>query len=141
MSLFLHWWCILPTSALNKWIRDNFITQRPLKGRYIVLYWPFIAANKAYGLEGVEYHIWGVLVQYICLFGCKIQPVDVYVSVCLVLTIDVYAHVLPLNHRALCYPISQKVIAANSFYFWPESFSLIRLFAFVANLAKKLFAL
>ena len=29
-------------------------------------------------------------VQYICLVGCKIKPVDGYVPVCLVLTIDVY---------------------------------------------------
>ena len=50
------------------------------------IYWPFLAMNKA---QGVEYHIGGY-VQYICLVGCKIQPLDGYVAVCLVLTIDIY---------------------------------------------------
>ena len=51
----------------------------------------FFTSNEAQGLEGVEYHIGGGGgVQYICLVGCKIQPVDGYVPVCLVLTIDVY---------------------------------------------------
>ena len=36
------------------------------------IYWPFLAMNKA---QGVEYHIGGY-VQYICLVGCKIQPED-----------------------------------------------------------------
>ena len=30
------------------------------------------------------------MVQYICCVGCKIPPVDGYVAVCLVLSIDVY---------------------------------------------------
>ena len=33
------------------------------------------------------------MVQYICLVGCKIQPLDGYLAVCLVLTIDVYDRV------------------------------------------------
>ena len=28
--------------------------------------------------------------QYICIFGCKIPPVDGYVAVCLDLTIEAY---------------------------------------------------
>ena len=28
--------------------------------------------------------------QYICLIGCKLPPLDGYVAVCLVLTIEVY---------------------------------------------------
>ena len=35
-------------------------------------------------MEGLEYHIGGGGVQYICLVGYKIQPVDGYVSVYLV---------------------------------------------------------
>ena len=31
--------------------------------------------------------------QYICFVGCKIQPLDGYLAVCLVLTIDVYDRV------------------------------------------------
>ena len=34
----------------------------------------------------------GCVLQYICLVGCKIQPVDGYVTVCLVLTIDIISH-------------------------------------------------
>ena len=30
--------------------------------------------------------------QYLCLVGCKAQPVDGYVIVCLVLTIEVYGN-------------------------------------------------
>ena len=30
------------------------------------------------------------MAQYICLVGCKIQPVDGYVAVSLVLTIDIF---------------------------------------------------
>ena len=40
----------------------------------------FLATNKAKGLEGVEYPVGGVVVQYIFLIVCKIQPVDGYVS-------------------------------------------------------------
>ena len=41
-------------------------------------------------MEGVEYHI-GRGVHYICLVGCKISPVDGYVTFYLILTIKVYA--------------------------------------------------
>ena len=54
------------------------------------IYWPFLATNKAQDLEVAEYHIREGVVQCICLVGCKIQPVDGYVAVCLVLTIDFY---------------------------------------------------
>ena len=33
---------------------------------------------------------WRDGVQYICLVGCRLPPLDGYVAVCLVLTIDVY---------------------------------------------------
>ena len=54
------------------------------------IYWLNFASNEAKGVEGVEYHIGGGVVQNICLVGYKIQPVDGYMGVCLVLTIDVY---------------------------------------------------
>ena len=54
------------------------------------IYWPFLATNKALGLDGVEYHIGRGVALYKCLLGCKIQPVDSYVAVCLVLAMDVY---------------------------------------------------
>ena len=38
------------------------------------------------------------MVHYICLVGCKNQPVDGYVSVCLVLAIDVCAY----NRQTFC---------------------------------------
>ena len=41
----------------------------------------------------MENHIGGGVVQYICLVGCRIQPLDGYVPVCLVVTIDVNASV------------------------------------------------
>ena len=44
------------------------------------IYWPFLTTNEAKCLEGVEYHIGGGLVQYICLVGWKILPVDGYVA-------------------------------------------------------------
>ena len=63
----------------------------------VTIYWPFLATNKAYGLEGVEYHIGGYVVQNICPIGCRIQPVDGYMAVCLVLSIDVNANSKFLN--------------------------------------------
>ena len=51
------------------------------------IYWSFVATNSASGLEGYSI-IEGV--QYICLVGCEIQPVDGYMAVCRVLKIDVY---------------------------------------------------
>ena len=45
------------------------------------IYWQFLAANEAKGLEGV---------YYICLIGCKIPPVGGYVTVCQVFTLEVY---------------------------------------------------
>ena len=51
------------------------------------------STNEANGLEGVEYHIGGFVVQYKCLVGFKIQPVDSYVAVYLVLTIDVNGNI------------------------------------------------
>ena len=43
------------------------------------------------GLGGGGYHIGGGGVQFICLVECRLPPLDGYVSVCLVLTIEVYA--------------------------------------------------
>ena len=51
------------------------------------------STNEANGLEGVEYHIGGFVVQYKCLVGIKIQPVDSYVAVYLVLTIYVNGNI------------------------------------------------
>ena len=36
------------------------------------------------------YHIGGGKVKYICLIGCRLPPLDGYMAVCLVLTIEVY---------------------------------------------------
>ena len=36
-------------------------------------------------------------VQYTCLVGCRLPPLDGYVSVCLVLTIEVYGNFLATN--------------------------------------------
>ena len=55
------------------------------------IYWPILTANEAWCLEGVGYHIGGGVVQYKCFVGCRLPPLDGYVAVCLVLTIDVYA--------------------------------------------------
>ena len=38
------------------------------------------------------------MVQYICLVGCKIQPIDGYVAVCLFLTIVVSKQGSPPRH-------------------------------------------
>ena len=38
----------------------------------------------------MEYHSGRIIVQYICLVGRKIQPLDGYVAACAVLTIEVY---------------------------------------------------
>ena len=46
--------------------------------------------QQARHLEGVGYPIGGGRVQYICLIGCRLPPLDGYVAGCLVLTIDVY---------------------------------------------------
>ena len=40
-----------------------------------------LAVNKAWCLEGVQ-------VQNICIVGCRLPPLDGYVVVCLVLTIE-----------------------------------------------------
>ena len=44
-------------------------------------------------LEGVGCDIGGDGVQDMCLFQCRLPPLDGYVAVCLVLTMDVYASV------------------------------------------------
>ena len=50
------------------------------------IYRPFLATNEAKDSEG-----W-VGVQYKGLVGCRLPPLDGYVSVCLVLTIEVYGY-------------------------------------------------
>ena len=47
-----------------------------------ISFWPFIAATQGIGLGGGR-------VQYMCIVGCKIPPVDGFVAFCLVLTIEV----------------------------------------------------
>ena len=51
------------------------------------IYQSNLAANKGKHLEGVGAILEGVG----CLIGCRLPPLDAYVSMCLVLTIDVYA--------------------------------------------------
>ena len=41
-------------------------------------------------MEGLEYYIGRGVVQNICLIGCKIQHIDGYVAVYLVLAIDIF---------------------------------------------------
>ena len=53
------------------------------------IYWPILAANEAYHLEGVGAILEG-WVQYICLVGCRLPPLDGYVAACLVLTIEIH---------------------------------------------------
>ena len=52
------------------------------------IYWPFLATKRHMAWRGVILY-WRGVVQYICLVGCKIQPIDGHVVVCLVLTVDV----------------------------------------------------
>ena len=57
------------------------------------IYWPILVANEACHMEG-----WGAMLEGVgnskhaltCLVGCRLPPLDSYVSVCLVLTIEVY---------------------------------------------------
>ena len=56
------------------------------------IYQPILAACNAYAPGGVGCHIGGGGVQYICLVGCRLPPLDGYVAVCLVLTIEVYSN-------------------------------------------------
>ena len=45
---------------------------------------------RPYSCSGQGKALGGVGVQYICLIGCRLSPLDGYVAVRLVLTIDVY---------------------------------------------------
>ena len=54
------------------------------------------------------------MVQHICLVGCKIQPVDGYVSVCLGLTIDVYGQ---SNVFSVDFPRVYSLLSTLSFFF------------------------
>ena len=62
--------------------------------------------ERGIGLAGVEYHNGAGVVLYIYLVGCKIQPVDGHVAVCLVLTLDVYG--------IMCQWAASKPVRLNS---------------------------
>ena len=55
--------------------------------------WPILAVNEACHMEGVGCDVGGVRYSkhaLTSLVGCRLPPVDGYVAVCLVLTIEVY---------------------------------------------------
>ena len=54
------------------------------------IYRHILAANKAQHLKGAGCDVGGGGVQYTCLVGCRLPPLDGYAAACLVLTIDVY---------------------------------------------------
>ena len=59
------------------------------------IYWPIIAVNEAQRLEGV-----GCSTQ-VCLVGCRLPPLDGYMAMCLVLTIDIYVSGPAIGHTLI----------------------------------------
>ena len=55
-------------------------------------------------------HIGGGRVQYICLVGCRLPPLDDYVAVCLVLTIDFYGIDHPYHQRESSFILFKRTL-------------------------------